>query len=169
MAKFGHFLYYITMAVAFSLNLSINLLRSKTSHSVKSQLGHKMQHLCTLTTQISIILQQLIFGTLFPHYGLIPLVMLNFCMNKCINFGPFLMLFWLISGNLSPYYAYYQPYSSGKSMYFDISIITNYRVSHFQYGVKSIHSLVLNRSRGATIKHSLNFPLISSITSMFFR
>ena len=31
------------------------------------------------------------------------------------------------------------------------------------------YSLVLNRSRGATILHSLNFPLISSITSMFFR
>ena len=65
----------------------------------------------TLTTQISIILRQLIFGPLFFHYGLIPHVMLNFCIHKFINFAPFLMLLQLISGNLSPYYAYYQPYA----------------------------------------------------------
>ena len=32
----------------------------------------------------------------------------------------------------------------------------------------SNYSLVLNRSHGATIKHNPDFPLISSITSMFF-
>ena len=67
--------------------------------------------LLTLATQISIILRQLIFGALFFHYGLIPHVMLNFCIYKLINFGQFLMLFQFISGNLSPYYAYYQPYA----------------------------------------------------------
>ena len=67
--------------------------------------------LITLTTQISIILRQLIFGAFFFHYGPIPNIMLNFCLHKFINFAPFLMLLQLISGNLSPYYAYYQPYA----------------------------------------------------------
>ena len=71
----------------------------------------KCNKTCTLTTQISIILRQLIFGYVFSHYGLIPHVMLNFCIHKYFNFGPFLMLFQFISGNLSPYYAYYQPYA----------------------------------------------------------
>ena len=49
------------------------------------------------------------------------------------------------------------------------SIVPGRREEAIKYlGATPTYSLVLNRSRGATIKHNPDFPLISSITSMFF-
>ena len=80
----------VTILAYFLQNTGRNGFSGKTAHTqIKQPIGIAFKsvlanspRLLTLTTQISIILRQLIFGPLFFHYGLIPHVMLNFCINN---------------------------------------------------------------------------------------